>query len=171
MTPASAASSELAGRLLPQGDLALLATAEGRALLTSRVPARLAYVARDGTPRVVPTHFVWDGREVVMGTYARALRISALRARPDVAITIDTEGFPPTILQIRGRATVRDVDGMVPEYAAAMHRYVGEEVAAWLLAEADQPGLRMVRIAVRPTWVGLLDFHRRLPTAIGGIRP
>jgi len=27
----------------------------------------------------------------------------------------------------------------------------------------DQPGTRMARIAVRPTWVGLLDFQRRLP--------
>ncbi len=156
---------------IPQGDLALLDTPAAQALLTSTVPARVAYVAADGTPRVYPTHFVWDGRELVMGTYAGAFKIAALRARPAVAITIDTEGFPPTILQMRGRATVEDVDGIVPEYAAALHRYLGAEAAAQALAEEDQPGLRMARIAVRPRWVGLLDFHRRLPAAVGGIQP
>lgn len=54
--PAPKPSAERAGRPLPQGDLALLGTAEARKLLTSQVPARLAYVARDGTPRVYPTH-------------------------------------------------------------------------------------------------------------------
>ncbi|UNX55629.1 pyridoxamine 5'-phosphate oxidase family protein [Georgenia sp. TF02-10] len=162
---------EVASSTLKQGDLGLLGTEQAQALLTSRVPARVAYVAADGTPRVFPTHFVWDGHEVVMGTYAGAFKIAALRARPVVAITIDTEGFPPTVLPLRGPASVTDVDGIVPEYAAAMRRCVGDETADELRAEADEPGLRMARIAVRPTWVGLLDFQRRLPAAVGGIRP
>lgn len=159
------------GEQLAQGDLALLATPQARALLTSRVPARVAYVAADGTPRVFPTHFVWDGHEVVMGTYAGAYKIAALRARPAVAITIDTEGFPPTVLQLRGEARVTDHDGVVPEYAEAMRRYVGREVADELLAETDVPGVRMARIAVRPTWVGLLDFERRFPAALASGGP
>jgi hypothetical protein len=36
-------------------------------------------------------------------------------------------------------------------------------LAAPYLAHIDQPGTRMARIAVRPTWVGLLDFQTRVP--------
>jgi hypothetical protein len=34
--------------------------------------ARLAYVAKDGTPRVVPIGFTWNGSEVVMCTATNA---------------------------------------------------------------------------------------------------
>ena len=37
-------------------------------LLFSPNPARLAYVARDGTPRVVPVGYHWDGQAFVLGT-------------------------------------------------------------------------------------------------------
>src|SRR5205823_112999 len=99
-----------------------------------------------------------------------AARLGALRARPDVAITIDTEGFPPNVLLVRGKATVTEVDGVPPEYALAARRYMGEEAAAGYLAQIDQPGTRMARIAVRPTWVAVLDFQTRLPEGLGGAR-
>ena len=156
-------------RALPQGSLGLLDDPLATTLLNSRIPARVAFLAGDGTPRVFPTHFLWTGGELVLGTYAGAYKIAALRARPVVAVTIDTEGSPPRVLQIRGTATVTDVEGVVPEYATAMHRYVGSEQAERFLREVDQPGLRMARIAIRPTWVGLLDFESRLPQAIGGV--
>jgi hypothetical protein len=44
-----------------------------------------------------------------------ARRVQDLRERPDVAISIDTEDVPPTALQIRGRAAVDVVDGIVQE--------------------------------------------------------
>ncbi len=42
---------------LAQGDVRLLETEVGRRLLASRIPARLAYVAPDGTPPVLATWF------------------------------------------------------------------------------------------------------------------
>ena len=39
-------------------------------LLRSTIPARLAYIWLDGTPRVVPIWFHWTGREFVLGTPA-----------------------------------------------------------------------------------------------------
>lgn len=54
---------------IPQGDLRLLDTDLARELLGSSIPARMAYVAADGTPRVVPTWFEWTGTEIVMATY------------------------------------------------------------------------------------------------------
>jgi hypothetical protein len=34
----------------------------------------------------------------------------------------------------------------------------------------DQPGTVQARIALRPTWAGLLDFDTRLPSVQGGVR-
>ena len=155
---------------LPQGDLRLLDTEQARLLLAAPLPARYAYTASDGTPRVLPSWFHWTGQELVMPSFLAAphvrrpaRRLAALRARPEVAVTIDTETFPPKVLLLRGRAAVSEVDGVVPEYALAARRYLGEAAAASYLAEVDRPGTRMARIAVRPAWVGLLDFQTRVP--------
>jgi hypothetical protein len=72
--------------------------------------------------------------------------VAALRANPAVAITIDTEQFPPQVLLVRGRASVTEVDGVATEYALAARRYMGEEAATDYLAQVDQPGTRMARI-------------------------
>lgn len=151
----------------PQGDLGVLETDLARQLLDSTELARIAYVATDGTPRVFPMLFQWTGSEVVLSTFG-GLKVNALRARPDVAITIDAATTPPSALLIRGAANVTDVDGIVPEYAQAQRRYAGEDQGAANIAAVDQPGTKMVRIAVRPTWVGLLDFVTRFP---GGTTP
>lgn len=163
---------------LPQGDLRLLDTDLAQELLRSSIPARLAFVAVDGTPRVVPTWFEWTGAEIVMVTYVAgpdagirhpAARLAALRAHPAVALTIDTEGFPSRSLTIRGRAEIDEVDGLAPEYVASAHRYLGDARATGMLASMDQPGTVQARIVVRPSWVGLLDFATRLPRALGGV--
>jgi hypothetical protein len=140
-----------------QGSLDLLDTPQAQQLLEASIPARLAYVARDGSPRVVPTWFRWNGTELVMATFLAArhilrpaARLSALRNRPAVALTIDTEGFPPNILQIRGDVQITEVDGVDPDYALAARRYLNDAGAANYLASIDVPGTRMARIAVRP---------------------
>ncbi|MCK9921380.1 hypothetical protein MXD61_05635 [Frankia sp. AgPm24] len=43
-----------------------------RTPLASTIPARFAYVALDGTPRVVPTWFHWTGEELVTLTSSPA---------------------------------------------------------------------------------------------------
>jgi len=165
-------------RPLPQGDLRLLETDLAQQLLHSSIPARLAFVATDGAPRVVPTWFEWNGAEVVMATYVAgpdvgirhpAARLAALHANPAVALTIDTDRFPPQCLTIRGRAEIDEVDGLAPEYVASAHRYLGPVAATEMLAAMDQPGTVQARIVVRPTWVGLLDFATRLPSPLGGV--
>ena len=159
----------------PQGDLRLLDSEVARRLLSSTIPARMAYIATDGTPRVIATWFYWTGEELVMPTFVSAphilrpaARLGALRAHPEVAITIDTESFPPMVLSVRGRVSLAEVAGVPAEYRLAARRYLGEEAAAAYLAQIDQPVTTMVRIAVRPTWVGVLDFQQRLPEVMGG---
>ncbi|NKZ02495.1 hypothetical protein [Actinomadura latina] len=160
---------------IPQGDVRLLKTDIAQRLLHSTIPARLAYTALDGTPRVMSTWFTWTGDEVVMATYffcppmgmtRPARRLSALRARPDVAITIDTEKQPPEVLLLRGRVSITEVDGMVYEQAQAARRYLGEEGGIGYVRQADHPETRMARIALRPSWVGVLDFQTHFPSII-----
>jgi hypothetical protein len=160
---------------LPQGDLTLLESDVAKRLLASSIPARFAYVALDGTPRVLPTWFHWTGEELVMPTFVSAphirrpaARLKALRANPNVAVTIDTDSSPPNALLLRGRVSLTEAPGVVPEYALAARRYLGEEAATPYLAQIDQPGTTMARIALRPAWVGLLDFETRLLGSMAG---
>ena len=96
-------------------------------------------------------------------------RLGALRTNPAVAVTIDTESFPPEVLTLRGLVTITEVEGVPDEYASAARRYLGDEEAGAYLSQIDQPGTRMARIDLRPSWVGVLDFQTRLPSALGGI--
>ena len=165
---------------VPQGDLRLLETELAQELLHSAIPARLAFVAADGTPRVVPTWFEWDGTEIVMVTYVAgpeagirhpAARIAALRANPAVALTIDTDEFPATEPD-RCAATPRSTRSTAWRPSTS-RRHVATSAttaAAGMLAAMDQPGTVQARIAVRPTWVGLLDFATRLPGPLGGVQ-
>lgn len=63
-----------------------------------------------------------------------------------------------------------EVDGVPVEYALAARRYLGESESSDYLAQIDQPITRMARIAVRPAWVGVVDFQTRLPSALGGVQ-
>ena len=47
--------------------------------MLNRDLARLAYVAKDGTPRVVPIAFTWNDTEVVMCTTTNAPKLASLR--------------------------------------------------------------------------------------------
>src|SRR5690349_24924571 len=80
--------------------------------LLARDRTRLAYVARDGTPRSIPIAFTWNGAEIVMCTTKNAPKLPGLRHNPAVALTIDTEVHPPKILLIRGQAELDVVEGI-----------------------------------------------------------
>src|SRR5215213_4269844 len=104
-------------------------------LLAAAIPARLAYTAEDGTPRVVPIWFHWNGEEIVMAGPPDVPKVPALQARPEVALTIDETAWPYKVLLIRGTATVEIVDGVAPEYRLAARKHFGEAQGdAW----ADQ---------------------------------
>ncbi len=150
----------------PQGDLSLLGEPVAQELLRSSIPARLAYLGHDGAPRVVPVAFHWDGAEIVFGTWPEAAKVSAIRERPEVALTIDGDEFPYKVLQVRGAARVEVVEGVPPEYTAAAERYLGPEQGPARAEQMGQMFPRMARIAIRPSWVGLLDFQARFPKGL-----
>lgn len=149
-----------------QGNPELLDDSMAQELLRSTIPARLAYTWLDGTPRVVPIWFHWTGTEVVMGSPSDAPKVQALQANPRVALTIDSEPWPHKVLLIRGPVQVELVDGIPAEYGAAARRYFGEKQGAAWTEQASQLVPRWARIAVRPEWVGTLDFQTRFPEAL-----
>ncbi len=149
-----------------QGSLELLQRPESKELLKSKIPARFAYVWTDGTPRVVPIWFHWDGQEFVLGSPSKAPKLKALSRNPKVALTIDDNNFPHKVLLVRGTAHLRAMNGVVPEYALAAERYFGAEGGKAWVAQLGSMIQEMVRIAITPEWVGLLDFQTRFPSAL-----
>lgn len=155
-------------RPVQQGDLSLLQHPASQELLHSKIPARLAYVWMDGTPRVIPIWFHWNGKEIVMATPPKAPKLKALAKNPKVSLTIDDNVFPHKVLLIRGSVRLEAVEGIVPEYAAAAERYFDLELAKRWLGQLRSVVSSMVRITVTPEWVGLLDFQTRFPSALAG---
>ncbi len=135
--------------------------------MLNRDLARLAYVANDGTPRVVPIGFTWNGSEIVMCTATNAPKVVSLRQNPAVALTIDKEVHPPSILLIRGEAVLDEVEGIPDEYlqASGTYKMTQEQRVEW---ETEVRSLydSMVRIVVKPTWAKLIDFEETLPTPV-----
>lgn len=146
----------------------VLADPVAQKLLNGAVPARLAYVAKDGTPRVVPVGFLWDGRTITVGTVPTAPKVAALRENPAVALTIDTSPptWPPNALLIRGTARITLTDGPFQEYLDGARRMMpAAEYLGWVegvKALYDQ----MARIDIEPTWATVHDFVTRIPKAV-----
>lgn len=149
-----------------RGDLTLLQHPVAQQLLQATIPVRLAYIALDGTPRVVPAQFHWTGEEVVVHSWPDDPKVAAIRANPRVALTIDTADPPYRVLQIRGVASVTLFDGAPSEMVAASIRYMGPEAGQAWVEQASKLSPRQAQIAVRPTWVDVLDFQTRLPAGM-----
>jgi nitroimidazol reductase NimA-like FMN-containing flavoprotein (pyridoxamine 5'-phosphate oxidase superfamily) len=135
-------------------------------LITSAIPARLAYVGADAYPRVIPIGFVYDGKRFVVFTSPNAAKIAFLEANPKVALTIDTESQPPNALLVRGTAQLSKIDGVPDQFVEAARKIVPpENFEAW---EAGVRALytEMVRIDITPTWAKVLDFETRIPSAV-----
>jgi hypothetical protein len=149
-----------------QGDVDLLKEPVARQLLEAKSPGHLAYTWGDGTPRVVPIGFHWNGEEIVLATAVDAPKTKALTNGTKVALCIDHDLSPPKILLIRGTVRTDTVEGLAPEYTAMIRRTMSQQDAQATLAQATRLYPRMTRIFIHPDWVGLLDFETRLPSAV-----
>jgi hypothetical protein len=100
-----------------------------------------------------------------MASPSRAPKLRALHDGDLVSVTIDSGEWPYHVLSIRGPITIRSIPSVPPEYVAAATRYFGEQQgAAWV---AQLPAdMRMVRVAVTPQWVSIIDFETRFPSAL-----
>ena len=133
---------------------------DAQELLASTSAAHLAYIGKDGTPRVIPVGCYWTGDEFVISCATTSPKVAALSARPDVALSIDAGDTPDQAraLSVRGQANVEIVDGVVEEYLAAARKTMDAEAAAAF--EEDVRGFydQMARIAITPGWVRYYDF-------------
>ena len=120
--------------------------------LLARDLTRLAYVAKDGTPRTIPIGFTWNGSQLVMCTAKNAPKLTALRHNPAVALTIDTEVHPPKILLIRGRAELDVVEGIPDEYleTSGTYQMTPDQRVEWE-PESARYTTAWSRIVVTPT--------------------
>ena len=153
---------------MKQGDLGLLKEPVAQALLQSRISASLAYSWFDGTPRVVPIWFRWDGSEFILASGDKAPKLRALKKSPTVALTIYEDVWPYKVLLIRGSARITRVEGTPPEFDEAAYHYLGREGGDAFLTFYRSAVKRMGRITITPAWAGLLDFETRMPSVIAG---
>jgi hypothetical protein len=135
-------------------------------LLAAPIPARLAYVALDGTPRAIPIGYHFDGTAFVMATSEGAPKITALQKNPAVALTIDTDTQPPLVLLVRGTVEIEMVDGVVPEYLEGARRTMGDEALPAFREQVTALYDRMAKITLTPTWARVHDFETRLPDSV-----
>jgi Pyridoxamine 5'-phosphate oxidase len=134
---------------------------DAKGLLAATSSAHLAYVGKDGTPRAIPVGVYWTGRQFVVATAETAPKVTALTARPDVALTVDRGDTPgdARALSVRGHAEITIVDGVVEEYLLAARKSMGDEAAAEFEKNCRQMYDRMARIAITPTWARFYDFN------------
>jgi hypothetical protein len=156
-----------------QGDVGLLREPLAQQLLQAPVVAHLAYTWRDGTPRVVPIGFHWNGTELVLATATDAPKTKVLRTGARVAVSIESDALAQKVLQIRGTVRTDTLDGITPEFVAMNKRTLGEAAgqanvdrSARLYPPMTRLYPRMTRHFIHPEWVGLLDFETRLPSAV-----
>ena len=100
----------------------------------------------------------------MLWTSENTAKVRALEAHPQVALTIDTTGFPPHVLLVRGVAALETFEGVPEDYFRTAS--VDEQHRQAWEAEVRSLYRRVVRIAVRPEWVKLLDFETTLPSAV-----
>jgi uncharacterized protein YndB with AHSA1/START domain/DNA-binding HxlR family transcriptional regulator len=137
-----------------------------RELLASRIPARLAYTGLDGDPRVVPVGYEWDGTHVTLASAVGSAKTEALRGNPKVALTIESEDFPPRVLLLRGTARIEVVDGVPDVFFRASKRRMSDDQwpgwAAGVRALYDQ----MALITITPMWAKLLVAAATRPSSL-----
>lgn len=138
-------------------------------LLASGIPGRLAYTGVDGDPRVVPVVYSWENGTIVVCTVVASAKVKALTNNPRVALTIDTEGFPPRALLVRGSARIEIVDGVPDVFVRATAKGMsGDMLAEW---EAGVRALyqQTAVITITPHWAKLLDFETTIPKAVADL--
>ena len=114
---------------------------------------------------MIPIGFHWTGEHIVVCTAPSSPKVRAMAARPDIALTIDTDqGTASRFLSVRGVAAVEIVDGVPDEYLAASTKKMDDEQARQFQAAVRSMYEQMARITIQPRWARYYDFGTgRLP--------
>jgi PPOX class probable F420-dependent enzyme len=134
--------------------------AELREFLAGPWNAKVACLADDGAPYVVPAWYEWDGQDFWLVPRARSVWARYLQRDGRVCLCIDQEALPHRRVQVQGRAQVVEEPNVggrwVPIAERMATRYLGPDGGPrYLVPTLDRP--RWL-IRVRPerivTWAG-----------------
>lgn len=134
-----------------------------QSLLEAPIPARLAYIGKDGAPRAVPVSYLWNGKAFVFASPVSWAKVEAMRLHPKVALTVDETTFPPSAFMARGAVSIEIVQGIPQEYIDASRRIVGDELMPSWEEEVRKQMSEMALISITPTWLKVVDFETRFP--------
>ena len=132
-------------------------------LLEAPIPARLAYIGKNGAPRAIPVSYIWNGNAFVFASPTDWAKVDALRLNPQVALTVDETVFPPRGFMARGTASIAIMQGIPQEYIDASRRIVGDDLMPSWEAEVRRNMSEMALITITPTWLKVVDFDTRFP--------
>lgn len=147
---------------------ALLNDPVAQELLHAPIPARLAYLGKDGTPRVIPIGFHWTGEEIVVSVSDFSPNRDAFN-NTKVAVTIDTSTYPFKVLKIHGTARATVMDTVPLEYIKAGEQLLGPEGMQAFIKNLEPiiPNIKhWIKVSIKPEWVSILDFQTRFPGQI-----
>jgi len=134
-------------------------------LLQGPYLARLAYIGLDDRPRVVPIWYAYLDGEFIMVTGPKADKVAAIEANSAVALTIDSDKPPYSVLLVDGDATVETTEGMAEEYPDIVQRYLAGAAEAYLSGMRERVREQR-RIRVVPRSWRVLDFVKRYPKSL-----
>ncbi len=132
-------------------------------LLVAPIPARLAYIGKNGAPRAIPVSYLWNGKAFVFASPVTWAKVEALRLNPQVALTVDETTFPPRAFMARGTSSIEIVQGIPQEYIDASRRIVGDELMPSWETEVRSKMYEMALVTITPIWLKVVDFETRFP--------
>ena len=153
-------------KAVPQGDVKLLEHPSSQEMLQSKIPARFAYVWMDGTPRVIPIWFHWNGSKIVMASSAQSSEAQGFGKESESLADDRRREFSAKSAADSRNGATGNSGALLPSIKRAAHRYFTPEQAKSWLDQLRKMAPSQVRITITPEWVGLLDFKTRFPSAL-----
>ena len=111
----------------------------------------LATLNADGSPQVTPVWVDYDGAFVLVNSAKGRRKDKNMRARPEVAISVQDPDNPYRYLQVRGRVAEITERGADEHIDALTRRYLGQD-----RYPHRQPGEVRVLYKIRPEKVSAL---------------
>lgn len=113
---------------------------------------KLAFVASDGRPVVVPIWFLVEDGEIVLNTGAETAKGKAFERDPRACLCVDLEAPPYGFVQVQGTVSISEDPAELLRTATALGaRYMGADRAEEFGRRNGVPGELVVRL--RPTKV------------------
>jgi PPOX class probable F420-dependent enzyme len=110
---------------------------------------KLAFTAKDGSPRVVPIWFIVEGGDLVFNTGSATLKGRAIARDPRIALCVDDERPPFSYVTVRGEARIsEDPEDRRRTAAEIGGRYMGPDRAEEYGERNGVPGELVVRLSL-----------------------